>query len=160
RNKRGDHGPDINSMTRAALFHTWIRDSLQQNKPYNQFVREIVTATGDFLGDNPNPPVAWYTHLFKPETLADDTAQVFLGTQINCAQCHHHPYEKWSQDDYWSLAAFFARINWEPAGGVRLAVPEKCGKRISVGSKGMARSPQGKSYSQPHALDAEPPTVP
>ena len=45
-----------------------------------------------------------------PDQLVDDTAQVFLGVRINCAQCHHHPYEKWGQDDYWGLAAFFGRV--------------------------------------------------
>jgi hypothetical protein len=44
----------------------------------------------------------------------DDVAQVFLGMRINCAQCHHHPYEKWSQDDYWGLAAFFGRVGRKP----------------------------------------------
>ncbi len=57
-----------------------------------------------------SPPTVWYKELQKPEQFVDDTAQVFLGLRMACAQCHHHPYEKWSQDDYWGLAAFFGRV--------------------------------------------------
>jgi hypothetical protein len=52
----------------------------------------------------------WYLELLQPENFVDDTAQVFLGLRMACANCHHHPYEKWSQDDYWGLAAFFGRL--------------------------------------------------
>jgi hypothetical protein len=52
----------------------------------------------------------WYRDLQKPEQFVDDTAQLFLGVRMACAQCHHHPYEKWSQDDYWGLAAYFGRV--------------------------------------------------
>src|SRR5262249_47285564 len=69
--------------------------------------REILAATGD---ETSSPPTVWYKELQNPENFVDDTAQVFLGLRIACAQCHHHPYEKWSQDDYWSMAAFFGRV--------------------------------------------------
>jgi hypothetical protein len=89
-------------------FHDWIRNSIAEDKPYNKFAREILAATGDEMN---NPPTVWYKELQQPEQFVDDTAQVFLGLRLACAQCHHHPYEKWSQDDYWGIAAFFARIN-------------------------------------------------
>ncbi len=88
-------------------FHAWIRDAVAADKPYDQFAREILSATGDEVT---HPPTMWYRELEKPEQFVDDTAQVFLGLRLACAQCHHHPYEKWSQDDYWGLAAFFGRI--------------------------------------------------
>ena len=88
-------------------FHGWIRDSIAKDKPYDQFVREILAASGD---ENVSPPTVWYKELQNPEQFVDDVAQVFLGQRLACAQCHHHPYEKWSQDDYYGLAAFFARI--------------------------------------------------
>lgn len=87
-------------------FHSWIRDSLAANKPYNQFVREIIAASGDI---EENPPVAWFRQVREQNAQLEDTAQLLLGTRLQCAQCHHHPYEKWSQDDYYSLAAVFAR---------------------------------------------------
>jgi len=88
-------------------FHAWIRKSMAQDRPYDEFVRDILGATGDELS---SPPVVWYKELQQPQEFVDDAAQVFLGLRLACAQCHHHPYEKWSQDDYWGLAAFFGRI--------------------------------------------------
>jgi len=89
-------------------FHAWIKDAIARDKPYDEFVREVVAATGD---EQTSPPVVWYKELAQPENFVDDVAQVFLGQRFACAQCHHHPYEKWSQDDYWGLAAFFGRVN-------------------------------------------------
>jgi hypothetical protein len=99
-----------NQVDRAAgtfAFHAWIRDSIAMDKPYDHFVREILAATGD---ETQAPPTVWYKELQDPQQFVDDTAQVFLGLRIACAQCHHHPFEKWSQDDYWGLAAFFGRV--------------------------------------------------
>jgi hypothetical protein len=88
-------------------FHGWIRDAIAKDKPYDQFVREILAASGD---ETVAPPTVWYKELQNAEQFVDDVAQVFLGQRLACAQCHHHPYEKWSQDDYYGLAAFFARV--------------------------------------------------
>ncbi len=88
-------------------FHDWIRNGVARDKPYNEFARAILGASGDEVT---NPPTVWYKELQNPEQFVDDTAQVFLGLRLACAQCHHHPYEKWSQDDYWGLAAFFGRV--------------------------------------------------
>lgn len=88
-------------------FYTWIRDSLYDNKPYDQFVRELVTASGDLQS---NPPVTWYREVGDTNEQVEDTAQLFLGLRIQCARCHHHPFEKWSQDDYYGFAAFFSRL--------------------------------------------------
>ena len=89
-------------------FHAWIRDSLLENKPYDRFVREILTASGD-LEDN--PAIVWYQRVRDPQAELEDTAQLFLGTRMQCAQCHHHPFEKWSQQDYYSFAAFFTQVS-------------------------------------------------
>ena len=78
-------------------FHAWIKDSLQQNKPFDQFVREILTVTGPH---NEKPQVAWYREVNKVNEQVEDVAQLFLGQRITCARCHHHPFEKWSQQDY------------------------------------------------------------
>lgn len=102
--KRGNQ-PDNANGTFA--FHSWIRNAIAEDMPYNTFARSILAASGDELT---SPPTVWYKELNKPEEFVDDTAQVFLGMRIACAQCHHHPYEKWSQDDYWGMAAFFGRV--------------------------------------------------
>ena len=88
-------------------FHSWIRDAMQSNKPYDQFVREIVAASGEI---EENPPVAWYREVKDSQQQLEDTAQLFLGMRLQCAQCHHHPYEKWSQQDYYSFSAFFSQV--------------------------------------------------
>ena len=88
-------------------FHAWIRAAVASDLPYSEFARAILGANGD---ETSNPPTVWYKELTKPENFVDDTAQVFLGLRMACANCHHHPYEKWSQDDYWGMAAFFGRV--------------------------------------------------
>lgn len=93
-------------------FHSWIRQSLYENKPYDQFVREIVAAAGD---SGQNPPVIWYRELKDVNQQVEDTAQLFLGMRIQCARCHHHPFEKWSQEDYYGFAAFFSRVGRKPS---------------------------------------------
>ena len=89
------------------LFHDWIRQSLYENKPYDQFVRDILTASGEV---SENPPVAWYREAAEPTQEMEDTAQLFLGMRIQCAHCHHHPFERWSQQDYFGFDAFFSRV--------------------------------------------------
>ena len=88
-------------------FHAWIRTSLSTNKPYNEFVTELITARGK---PGTNPAVSWYRAVKDPKDQMSDIAQVFLGVRIQCAQCHHHPYEKWSQDDFYGFQAFFNTI--------------------------------------------------
>jgi len=101
RKEGGDDGPG------TMLFHQWLWSSIYDNTPYDQFVREIVTASGD---PQSNPPVTWYRDVDSMEEQVEDTAQLFLGLRIQCARCHHHPFEKWSQDDYYGMAAFYGRV--------------------------------------------------
>jgi hypothetical protein len=108
-------------------FHAWIRDSLHQNKPYDQLVRAVLTATG---AEVQNPPVAWYREARDAAAQVEDVAQLFLGQRLGCARCHHHPLEKWSQQDYYGLAAFFSRLEVKdppaprPAQGQKVAPPK------------------------------------
>jgi hypothetical protein len=92
-------------------FHAWVRDSLLTNKPYDQLVRDILAASGEV---EQNPAVAWYREVKQPDDQLQDTAQLFLGMRLQCAKCHHHPFEKWSQQDYYSFAAFFSRVSRKP----------------------------------------------
>jgi hypothetical protein len=103
---------DASDLTSNFAFHAWIRDSLLANKPYDQFVRELLAATGTVIG---NPPVAWYKRVKEPKQQLEDVAQLFLGVRMQCAQCHHHPFERWSQDDYYGLAAFFTQVGRKPS---------------------------------------------
>ncbi|WP_202908912.1 DUF1549 domain-containing protein [Roseimaritima ulvae] len=107
---RRDDGSDITSNF---AFHAWVRDSLLANRPYDQIVRELLAATGTVMG---NPAVAWYKRVKDPKQQIEDVAQLFLGVRMQCAQCHHHPFERWSQDDYYGLVAFFSRVGRKPSG--------------------------------------------
>jgi len=93
-------------------FFDWIRENLARNTPYDRFVRQILAASGT---TESAPAVQWYRSLKAPDAFVDDTAQVFLGMRLQCAKCHHHPFEKWGQDDYYGFAAFFARVGRKPA---------------------------------------------
>ena len=105
RQARGNQ-PDRADGTFA--FHNWIREAIAADKPYDEFVRDILGRhrRRDEAARRP----CGTRSCRQPEQFVDDTAQVFLGLRLACAQCHHHPYEKWSQDDYWGLAAFFGRV--------------------------------------------------
>jgi len=102
---------DASDITSNFAFFAWVRDSLLANKPYDQLVRELLAATGTVIA---NPPVAWYKRVKEPKQQLEDVTQLFLGVRMQCAQCHHHPFERWAQDDYYSLAAFFAQVGRKP----------------------------------------------
>jgi len=89
-------------------FANWIRSSLRENKPMDQFVREILLAQGSIYQ---NGQANYYKVADKPTDLAETTAQVFLGVRLQCAQCHQHPFESYSQTDYYGFAAFFTRVS-------------------------------------------------
>ncbi len=88
--------------------HNWIRASLREHKPIDQFVRELITAQGSVFESG---PANYYKIARQPEDLAEATAQNFLGVRLQCAKCHHHPFEVYSQGDYYGLAAFFTRVS-------------------------------------------------
>jgi hypothetical protein len=94
----------------AYALHHWLHDNLERNTPLDVLARELLTATGSTFE---NPAANFFRSDRKardPQGLAQATAQLFLGARISCAQCHNHPFEKWTQDDYYGLAAFFARV--------------------------------------------------
>jgi hypothetical protein len=88
-------------------FHGWIQEAIASDKPYDELSRDILAAVGD---ETRCPPTVWHKDLQTPDRFVDNASQVFLGIRLQCAQCHHHPYEKWGQDDYWGIAAFYSRV--------------------------------------------------
>lgn len=90
-------------------FQEWLRQHFAENRPYDQLVRGVVAASGRYT-ETPGVNWLWQMRDDLPWQPVADTAQVFLGTRINCAQCHHHPFEKWSQDDYYGFAGFYGRL--------------------------------------------------
>jgi hypothetical protein len=88
-------------------FYSWVHDSVRLNKPWNQMVREVLTASGNTFIEG---PANYYRAARTPQDLAENVSQAFLGTRITCAKCHNHPLEKWTQNDYYQMANFFGRI--------------------------------------------------
>lgn len=146
RNKRTKPGYQRGNFA----FHGWIRESLEQNKPYDQFVREVVAASGE-VGEH--PPVAWYREVKTVQNQLEDVAQLFLGTRIQCAQCHHHPFEKWSQEDYYKLSAFFSQVGREKS-----RFPDE---EVIFHKRGAAKATNKKNNQAvlPAGLGAEPPEL-
>jgi len=91
-------------------FHGWIRDSIAEGKPLDQFVRELIRARGSSY----KVPAANFWRANRDSaTRAETTARIFLGARLQCARCHNHPFDRWTQDDYYAWAALFSRIDYE-----------------------------------------------
>lgn len=92
------------------VFHEWIRDCFAHNVALDVFARELIVARGSTYA---HPAANFYRANRTPIDRALTVAQVFLGTRLNCAQCHNHPFDRWSQDDYHDWGAVFARVNYK-----------------------------------------------
>lgn len=92
----------------AWAFRNWIRQAVATNMPYDQFAKEILTAGGSNLE---NPPASYYKILRAPDAIMENTTHLFLGVRFNCNKCHDHPFERWTQNQHWQLAAFFSEVN-------------------------------------------------
>jgi hypothetical protein len=137
-------------------FYQWIWNSLYENKPFDHFVREILTASGD---PRISPPVIWYREVDEVSEQVEDTAQLFLGMRIQCARCHHHPFEAWSQDDYYSFSAFFSRLARKP---LAEAPHNKLREKRLYHSEGIAEAanPRTGKKLRPTALGGKPLSIP
>jgi hypothetical protein len=100
---------DNNKMSYKAvvLYYNWLQDKIARNVPFDQIVQELLSSTG---GTFTNPATNYYQVERDTLKVAENTAQVFMGMRIQCAQCHNHPFDRWTQDDYYQFAAFFAQV--------------------------------------------------
>ena len=133
-------------------FHIWLQKSIRANKPFDRITTELITARGK---PGTNPAVSWYRAVTDINERMADVAQVFLGVRIECAQCHHHPYEKWSQNDYHGFSAFFTTLDRKEVN----KLPEDdilYHKRTLA----VATNPDSGEKLLPTPLDAEPLTIP
>lgn len=129
----------------TTLFAGWIRDNLAANVPYDRFVTSIITASGS---QEANPPTIWYRTVRTKTDYVESVAQAFLGIRIQCAQCHHHPAENWSQADYYQLAAVFARVG-RKGGYADAEVPT--GETIYLADEGEVTHPRTGERMLPRA---------
>jgi len=91
----------------AKAFRDWIRNEVAANTPYDQFARKILTASGS---TRENPAASYFKILRSPDAIMENTTHLFLGVRFNCNKCHDHPFERWTQDQYYQTAAYFARV--------------------------------------------------
>ncbi len=147
---------DLLRINRTALqekgmwsFHNWVRAQVRDNVPVDAFVRDIVTAEGSTFLDGP----ANFFQIGRGlEEWSETTTQLFLGVRIGCAKCHHHPFEKWSQDDYYGMAAFFARIGTKNSQEFGLFGRETV---IFIRTAGEATHPRKRVVVKPMPLDGD-----
>jgi WD40 repeat protein/mono/diheme cytochrome c family protein len=100
----------------SAAFRKWIRDHVAKNTPHDEFVRQIVASDGS---NKDNPAASYYKILRDPANTTENTTHLFLAVRFNCSKCHDHPFERWTQDQYYETAAYFARValKTDPASG-------------------------------------------
>jgi hypothetical protein len=103
----------------AVAITRWLRRQFAENRPYDAFVRDILTAQGNLNGEG---PAAVYKVFDTPEEMGRSFSQLFLGVRIQCAQCHHHPSDRWGQDDYWALAGFFTGLTRKNLPNVNVSI--------------------------------------
>jgi hypothetical protein len=129
----------------AVAITRWLRRQFADNRPYDEFARGILTARGSISEEG---PAAFYKALGSPEDMSRSVSQLFLGVRIQCAQCHHHPSDRWGQDDYFALAGFFTGVGRKP---------QPSGGEVIVAKKAadMKHPRTGKSIPA-RALGAEP----
>ncbi len=147
-------------QTGVDVFHDWIRSSFVQNKPINQFASELLAARGSTYKV---PPANFYRALRKPEERGEAAAQVFLGVRLQCAKCHNHPFDHWTQDDYYGWSGFFARIEYEIVENKRRDKNDKhefAGEQIvKIADKGEIANPNTGQSPGLRFLDSGPNSV-
>ena len=130
--------PQVLKDGRARLFANWLYQSWKKNQPFDEFARQIVTASGDTLR---NPAANYFQGLGTAQEVAETTSQIFMGSRIQCAKCHNHPFENWTQSDYYRIAAVFHRV-------------EKTGGMIAVANSGEMTHPSTGKVMRPWGLAA------
>lgn len=102
----------------ATALRDWIEGEIRNNTPYDEFARKVLTASGS---NKENPPASYYKILRTPEDTMENTTHLFLATRFNCNKCHDHPFERWTQDQYYEMSAHFSQFKLvkDPAAGKR-----------------------------------------
>ena len=112
----GGYTPVATDLKAAEAYYQWIKNQIRQNRPLDEFVYDQVTASGSNLNDGPTNLYTMLVHdvRFRPKNFAADFSQLFLGVQIQCAECHNHPFDRWTMDDYYGFVSFFTGITRKP----------------------------------------------
>lgn len=136
-----------NGMGEKAMwnFHNWLRRSMVENRPVDKMVSQILLSRGQ---PNSQDVAAFYRMTRSPEEAGEAVAIAFMGLRIGCAKCHQHPFEKWTQNDYYGLAAFFARIDSKPDS-------DYGGSTLRLKPTGFVRHPKTQQVVRPSIPDGD-----
>jgi hypothetical protein len=138
--------------------HEWLRASFADNRPLDQFARALVSTIGSTYD---NPPANYYRALRDPVMRGEATAQVFLGTRLQCAKCHNHPFDRWTQDDYHQWTAVFARIDYDILENSRRDKNDKHEfigeQRVKILTSGDVTNPRTNKPAEPRLLGVKTP---
>jgi hypothetical protein len=141
-------GPKQVSYKAALAYYQWLRERIAGNVPFNELVKELLSAKG---GTFSNPATNFFQIEQDVLKLTENVAQVFMGTRIQCAQCHNHPFDRWTMDDYYSFAAFFSQVKRKPAEDPR--------ERVVFDQGGEMQNPVSKENMTPKFLGGPKPDL-
>ena len=130
----------------SQLYWEWIRSSVASNKPYDQMARERLAAEG-----RDRPSRHYYENNSQPERILSEELRLFMGRRFDCARCHDHPFEPWSQDQFWGLAAFFGNLDF--IGYYDIIFDNPAGGYGDKGQPGLLMHPRKKTVVEPAFLD-------
>ena len=137
------------SYKATLLYYNWLQERIANNVPFNKIVQELLSSTG---GTFTNPSTNYYQIERDTLKLSENVAQVFMGMRLQCAQCHNHPFDRWTMDDYYSFAAFFSQIGRKRAQDPREVI-------VYNRSNGDMKHPVGGKVMEPVFLGAEKPEI-
>ncbi|MFO0938548.1 MAG: DUF1549 domain-containing protein [Gemmataceae bacterium] len=151
----------------AKALRDWVKKAVMENRPYDKMVYDIITASG---ANVENPPASYYKILRTPDAVMENTTQLFLAIRFNCNKCHDHPFERWTQDQYYQLAAFFAQVDrkedpkykGQKIGGTAVETPLPLGEIIAdlkTGEVNHARTNAVVPPAFPYPDAVNPPTT-
>ena len=149
----------------SAAFRKWIREQVDRNVPYDKFVRAILTSGGS---NREHPEASYYKILREPTAIMENTTQLFLAVRFNCNKCHDHPFERWTQDQYYQTSAYFARVGLKTdpeskgrtIGGTNVEAPTPLYEEVLDKSEGEVLHDRTKKVAPPKFPYAVPhPTV-
>ncbi len=139
--------------TRAnvASLHRWLQRQFLDNTPYDYFVSSFLTAGG---AGNSGPAIFYTSHSLQPEKLAAATSRIFMGIQLQCAECHDHPFDRWTQEDFWHYAAFFSQLRQSNAGrGGTTIIDDFPGGEVRLPGSSQVMAPRYPGISEPPEKD-------
>lgn len=134
----------------VVALHEWLRLQFRNNIPYDYFVGGFLTAGG--AGDA-GPAIFYTSHALEPEKLAAATSRIFMGIQLQCAQCHDHPFDRWTQEDFWRYAAFFSQLQTTDQQGRDAMIEDHVGGEVMLPDTTKVMEPRYPGVSEPPEAD-------